>query len=239
MTSGTVMDEIASIAKIFALAMAPFMLSVTAATQAAPSHLWEGAKNRDGSEVKLRTRLDHEAQKKSVDVLFRQSPRDQLRRIGRFDLPWDSPPQGKAFLLDWDGDGQHEVQILSGCGAGPNCDGTLYRIRKDSARLEAFFKTAGANVVLIKGHLIETGRDSCCAWSATAYVFEPKRYFVNPKPAFSVEMKSAAQEGANDPVTCTFTKVTSQGIKVISPPDKAFLKICEHYGPQYKLVRPQ
>ena len=222
--------------RIFAWALAPLMLFMTTATQAAPSHLWEGAKNRDGSEVKLRTRLDHAAQKKSVDVLYRQASHGPFRSIGRFDLPWDSPPQGRAFLLDWDGDGQHEVQILSDCGDGPNCDGVLYRIRKDGARLEAFFKTAGANVVLIKGHLIETARDSCCAWSATAYVFEPKRYYVNPKPAFSVEMKSSAQEGANDPVTCTFTKATSQGIKVISPPDKAFLKICEHYGPQYKLV---
>jgi hypothetical protein len=228
-----------AIASTLARALAPLMLFVTTATPAAPSYLWEGVKNRDGSELKLRTSSDGAAQKKSVDVLFRQSPRDQLRRIGRFDLPWDSPPQGRAFLLDWDGDGQYEVHILSDCGAGPNCDGVLYRIRKDSARLEVFFKTAGADVGLIKGHLIETARDSCCAWSATAYVFDAKRYFVNPKPAFSVDMKASPQVGANDPVTCTFTRDTSQGIKVIFPPDNAFLKICEHYGPQYKLARPQ
>jgi len=233
------LDGKTAIASTIVGALASLMLFLSIATEAAQSQLWKGAKNRDGSEVKLRTSLNQAAQKKSVDLLYRQTLHEPFRRIGRFDVPWDSPPHGRAFLLDWDGDGQHEVQILSDCGAGPNCDGVLYRIRKDSARLEAFFETAGVNVVLIKGHLIETARDSCCAWSATAHVFEAKRYYVNPKPAFSVEMKTSPQEGAIDPVTCTFTKVTSQGINVILPPNKAFLKICEHYGQHYRLVRPK
>ena len=157
--------------------------------------------------------------------------------LGNFALPWDSPEWGRALLIGWDRDGNYEVEITSECGAGPNCEGALYRLDKSSGKLIAFFNTAGSDVQLINEHLVESARDSCCSWVANAYKFDAKRYLVKPEPAFTITVEHLGDSRAKSPVMCTFSVEASQGQQIIAPPANSFLRLSRHYGEKYILAK--
>ena len=221
--------------ELFVLLSASMALSIPSACAAGT--LIQSAIDRDGSEVRLISNIDKTAQRKSVEVQLRPHPGTGWRLIGSIELALDAPETGAAQLIDWDQDGSHEVQIISECGAGPNCEGVLYRIDKSIGKLVAFFNMAGSEVQLIGGHLVESARDSCCSWVASAHKFDAKRYRVNPEPAFTITVKNLDDAGAKAPVLCTFSIENSKGRKTIAPPAKAFLKVCRLYGEKYVVAK--
>ena len=197
-------------------------------------------KNRDGSEFRLRSNVDELAQHRSVEVQFRRKAGHRWRDVGEFTQPWESTEDGRVFLIDWDKDGMHEIEVITECDAGPNCDGAIYRLERESGRLVQSINFSGASVSLIQGHLVELGRDSCCAWGARVYPYDAKRHSASSQPSFFVTVgyESVPDGKGKEFISCTFYVKTQTGRKVIAPPAKAFLRICQNYGKKYRLIRP-
>ena len=194
------------------------------------------ATNRDGSAVKVVIRHYPKKDLRKMEVLFRADPDGDMVPIGRFEQVLSTAPLVGAQIMDWDRDGEHEIQVFDFCGAGPNCASTIYRIDKKKRALSRFFKSSGSDVELIDGYLVESARDTCCSWIFTAHKFVRPRQWVNPKASFSVLVKGGDKESA--PSTCTFSIDAPDGRQTINPPSKAFLKYCDEYGNGYVVTKP-
>ncbi|MFS8972994.1 hypothetical protein PO002_00580 [Cupriavidus necator] len=84
---------------------------------------------------------------------------------------WDTAeaPFSGGGLIDLDGDGEYELQIGGTCGAGPNCEGNIYKLDRKSGRLYHYFTGGYAELFMLGGYLVEAGRASCCAWEFHVY----------------------------------------------------------------------
>lgn len=149
-------------------------------------------------------------------------------------------PTGNARLVDMDGDGNHEVEVRGMCGAGPNCEGELYRINRDSGRLELFFSGGYSDLSVIDGHLVEAGRASCCAWEYHAYRLQGRTGLLDYNNMdFMVEVgANLDSEDENAPPRCTFTRTRDGAREVMRPPGRQWLRLCELYG-DYHLTTPE
>ncbi|MCD9028950.1 hypothetical protein LDO26_12105 [Luteimonas sp. BDR2-5] len=153
--------------------------------------------------------------------------------------PLDAADEEIRFVdfIDLDNDGIQEVQVTGTCGAGPNCEGTLYRLDPASGRLSHFFSGAWADIRILDGHLVEAGRASCCAWEYHAWPLLP-----GPQPQVADAMAfiiSVGWLGNEDEADCRFRRATPDGSgEVIAPPNAQWLPICELYGSDYHLALP-
>ena len=171
-----------------------------------------------------------------MDVFFRAAPNRAMVSIGHFEQALSTAPPVGAQIIDWDKDGEHELEIVHLCGTGSNCERTIYRVDKEKPVLRQLFHAWGAEFELIDGHLVESERDSCCAWIASAHKFVRSRHWVNPEVSFSVLIQAGDKD--TDPSTCTFYIDAPDEPKTINPPSKAFLKVCDHYGTGYVVTKP-
>ena len=75
--------------------------------------------NRDGSMLTVRTECPSPALRRHIVELAC----DAGRTCDRLEIDQETTytPMGNASLVDLDGDGLHEIEILGACGAGPNC----------------------------------------------------------------------------------------------------------------------
>ncbi|MGH8025248.1 MAG: hypothetical protein ACREO0_00845 [Pseudoxanthomonas sp.] len=149
-------------------------------------------------------------------------------------------PTGGASLVDIDGDGHHEVEVRGMCGAGPNCEGELYRIDRDSGRLELFFSGGYSELSVIDGHLVEAGRASCCSWEYHAYRLEGRTGPLDyDSMDFMVEVGADLDNiDEQAPTRCTFSRTRGGVRTVIRPPGREWLQLCELYG-DYHLTTPK
>ena len=194
------------------------------------------ATNRDGSAVKIVIRHYPKKDLRKMEVLFRADPDGDMVPIGRFQQVLNTAPLVGAQIIDWDRDGEHEIQVFDFCGAGPNCASTIYRVDKKKRALSRFFKSSGSDVELIDGYLVESARDNCCSWIFTAHKFVRSKQWVDQKASFSVIVQAGDKD--SDPSTCTFYIDAPGRPRTINPPSKAFLKICGEYGIGYVVTQP-
>ena len=193
----------------------------------------ESATNRDGSALKVRTVDDENKQTRQITIRFRPAHKSQMRTVARFKRSLaDGPQAGATDIIDWDKDGNHEVSMTEECGAGPNCEGQIFRLNPKTGALIPFFTGNTFNVELIGGYLVESGRNNCCSWIYDFYKISPDHRTVDSTPAFSgyVGSPPESRDPANDEIICYFYKEGVAGKEVrISPPSKAAQSICKHY----------
>ena len=196
------------------------------------------ASNVDGSSLRLITNVAKNNSVQITDVLLSTSTGKPVVKIGQVVQLIGENKRALILLTDWAKEGNHAIETVDECGAGPNCTGIIYRVDAKQQKIVEFFKTSGADISLIGGYLIEKSRDSCCAWVADAYKLNMNRTQVAASPAFSVEISYNEDRKNSKPVTCTFYKETTRGRVTIDPPAKAFLKICDHYHEPYLSSHP-
>ena len=201
-----------------------------------PAPKVQTASNVDGSSLRLITNVAKNNSVQITDVLLSTSTGKPVVKIGQVVQLIGDNKRALILLTDWAKEGNHAIETVDECGAGPNCTGIIYRVDAKQQKIVEFFKTSGADVSLIGGYLIEKSRDSCCAWVADAYKLNMNRTQVAVSPAFSVEIAYDEDKSKAKPVTCTFFQHTTKGSLIIKPPGKAFLKICRHYDQDYKLM---
>jgi hypothetical protein len=151
----------------------------------------------------------------------------------------ETSPFGGAQLIDIDGDGNHEVEVRGSCGAGPNCEGALYRIDPAAGKLRQWFSGGYAQLSVLDGHLLEAGRASCCSWEYHAYRLRDEGVHGYDNMDLMIEVgMDPSDEGENAPARCVFSRPQGDNPGIVMPPNPQWLALCELYG-DYRLVTPE
>lgn len=198
----------------------------------------ERAENRDGSVLSVQTECASPELRRYVATLTCDGGRVCDRLELTQEVVYNS--MGNIGLIDLDEDGMHEVEVRGMCGAGPNCEGDVYRIDPATRTLRHFFSGGYYELQVIDGWLAESGRSSCCSWEYHLWKLDAPR----PLPFNYDNMDLMVQVGASgdadtvDGVVCTFIRQSGDNSRVVAPPSPALEKICEHYGEPYDLTSP-
>ena len=151
---------------------------------------------------------------------------------------------GHADLVDLDQDGMHEVEVRGMCGAGPNCEGDVYRIDPATRTLQHFFSGGYYELQFIDGWLVQAGRSSCCSWNYLMWKLDAVRSLPlgdgNQDLRAQVDGSGATydEDGRGD-AQCTFLQESGDNRVVVAPPSPGLEDmICRHYGEAYRLTPP-
>lgn len=195
------------------------------------------AVNKDGSSLVLKE-SNCPDQDQRISKIYYQAGAGLPKRLvlKLHDFISDAPSGGIGFM-DLDKDGFYEVSESGMCGAGPNCEGSIYKLAADRRSMFTYFSGGYADLSLIGGYLVEGGRASCCAWEFHLYKSQAKHYPINYDHMVYRVVVSLDAEGEKP--KCTFYRQTGNTERIARPPNKSLLQLCENYGPDYTLVHPQ
>ncbi len=193
-------------------------------------------KNADGSALSVSTACDASGMR---IYTLRAALQDGRSDRMMLQVESDTTPFGSAQLIDIDGDGHHEVEVRGSCGAGPNCEGDLYRIDRKTGKLRQWFSGGYSDLSVIDGHLLEAGRASCCAWEYHAYRLDTDEGALEYDSMDLMVTVGAdlSSDSENAPARCTFIRPEADNHPVVMPPNPQWLSLCELYG-EYHLVTP-
>ena len=198
--------------------------------------------NRDGSVLTVRTECPSPALRRHIVELAC----DAARTCDRLEIDQETTytPMGNASLVDLDGDGLHEIEILGACGAGPNCEGDVYRVDPATRTLQHFFSGGYYELQFIDGWLVQAGRSSCCSWNYLMWKLDAVRSLPlgdgNQDLRAQVDGSDATydEDGRGD-AQCTFLRESGDNRVVVAPPSPGLEDmICRHYGEAYRLTPP-
>jgi len=197
----------------------------------------QSARNPDQSTLSVATVCDKPDLRTYV---MRSTAKDGRAVEKRVEVESEYAPTGGARLVDIDGDGYHEIEVRGMCGAGPNCEGEIYRTDSKSGQIELFFSGGYSELLVIDGYLVESGRASCCSWEYHAYRMQdrsaPMEY---DNMDFMVQIGADLDSEQEDaPARCVFSRAVDGERQVIRPPGSDWLKLCEVYG-DYHLTTPE
>ncbi|MGX5730708.1 hypothetical protein ACWKWK_09250 [Pseudoxanthomonas beigongshangi] len=200
----------------------------------------------DGSRLRLAVRCadtggEEDRSPSRFEVAYAASGSERFQR--RLVLQADAmeEPLRDVGFVDIDGDGFSEIEARGMCGAGPNCLGDLYRLDPATGELHHFFSGGYADLRVIDGHLVESGRASCCAWESHAWPLDgPPRLRDYDNMALMITIGADMASDRDDaPARCTFSRRNGDNWQVVAPPGAAWLALCEVYGDDYHLVTPE
>lgn len=198
-----------------------------------------GTKNLDQSTLWLRTECPDPQTRAYVIELSAPGGGRRDRLVVEQEV--EEAPWGHASIVDIDGDGMHEVEVRGSCGAGPNCIGDLYRIDRQNLRIHHFFSGGYADLQVIDGHLVESGRASCCSWEFHGWRLDDSSALLSYDNMDLMASVSASgdEDGRVAAVDCAFSRRNGDNWETVPPPSPAWLQICEHYGEAYRLTTPE
>ena len=197
----------------------------------------QSARNPDQSKLSVATVCEKPGFRTYV---MRATAKDGRTQEKRVEVESEYAPTGSASLIDIDRDGFHEIEVRGMCGAGPNCEGEIYRANRDNGRIELFFSGGYSELLVIDGYLVESGRASCCSWEYHAYRLQGRSAPLNyDNMDFMVEIGADLDsEQENAPARCTFSRTADGARQVMRPPGREWLQLCEVYG-DYRLTTPE
>jgi hypothetical protein len=197
----------------------------------------QSVRNADQSTLSVATACDESGNRRYI---LRAHAKDGSSDQKILEVESEYAPMGSASLVDIDDDGYHEVEVRGMCGAGPNCEGELYRIDRSTGKLELFFSGGYSDLLVIDGYLVEAGRASCCSWEYHAYRLHGRTGTLDyDNMDFMVEVGTDLDsEEENAPARCTFSRSIEGARHVMRPPGREWLQLCELYG-DYRLTTPE
>jgi hypothetical protein len=194
------------------------------------------ARNRDGSELRLVVKHCEGERQRVLTALYRHRSSEKYRNVLKLLQDADEAPTGGGTLRDLDGDGLYEVEVSGMCGAGPNCEGSIYRLTPDRARMFLFFSGGYAKLISLDNYLIESGRASCCSWEHRVYhLRSPLQQVQKSDVLYRIVVGIQVLTEADHEATCTF--IDSEN-RVVLPSDQSLMHLCHIYGPDYVLAQP-
>jgi hypothetical protein len=194
------------------------------------------ARNTNGSVMKLRVSFCEGSNRRDVSVYYQKAVGTPLRKVLSLQQDAEEAPTGGASLTDLDGDGEHEIELRGTCGAGPNCEGTIYRLREDRTKMFRLFWGGYSSLSHLAGHIVESGRASCCAWEHHVYLQRSRFKEIGASDmVYRVVVGTTQESDKTIGPTCTFYDL---GDKLVSPKTRALLPLCEIYGSDYILAAP-
>ena len=197
------------------------------------------AQNRDGSLLTVQTECASPELRRYVATLTCEAGRVCDRLELTREVLYNS--MGHVDLVDLDQDGMHEVEVRGMCGAGPNCEGDVYRIDPATRRFRHFFTGGYYELQVIDGWLVESGRSSCCSWEFHLWKLDAPHDLPLNYDTMDLMVQVGAsgdEDGTVTGVTCTFSRQTGDNSVVVAPPSPPLEAICRHYGEAYNLTSP-
>ena len=191
----------------------------------------QSATNSDGSAVRIQTLTDEKREERRVKIFFRTHKSGHMKLVASMSRSMaESPAAGLTHIFDWDRNGIHEISFVESCGAGPNCDGVLYRVNQ-SGELVLLFEGNPTVVDYINGHFIDYGRNNCCSWIAAAHPVSHDRLHIQAKPTFYVFIGTEYGDSKSEPkFQCRFYRHGPSGEELpVNISKKKFNKICMFY----------
>lgn len=194
------------------------------------------ARNRDGSIMQLRVSVCEATQQKSVAVDLQSASDAPARRVLSIVQALDGAAATGVSLRDVDGDGEHELELRGLCGAGPNCEGVVYRLRPDQASMFRLFSGGYAFLSFMAGHVVESSRSNCCSWVHQVYLPQ-SRYteITEADMTHRVVIRAPSSHEGEDRPICTFYDPMG---RVVQPTVRRLLSLCEVYGSEYVVAAP-
>jgi hypothetical protein len=151
-----------------------------------------------------------------------------------FDVAREEEDRGSLF--DFDKDGYLDLNVRGQCGAGPNCEGNIYRFDPTTRTFYHFFSGGYSELDISAGYVIESGRASCCSWEFHVYkIPADQRLMEYDKMDFGISIAAPEDKG---PARCKFFRPQSDGEEIIKPPAKRWLRYCQEYGRRYVIEPP-
>lgn len=193
--------------------------------------------NRDGSAIQLSVRKCDDSVLRHISAYYQPARGKPLEKVLTLVQRAEEIPMGGATIEDIDRDGIHEIEVRGACGAGPNCEGTIFRLDEDRQRMFDLFHGGYFEVTTIDGYLVESGRTSCCAWEH--HVYRPTSPFVRVTDAdvvYRVVVGASAMNEGVDTSTCAFYNARDE---LAQPPEGRLRSLCGVYGKDYLLERPE
>lgn len=214
-----------------------FMLAGSPLAHAACESQSQTRYNKDGSQMRLtQTRCDtdggtagdSEAGKDDGSSTFVLSIKPKGGDSFRTALTPDALPEGwrMAKLRDLEGDGSWVLEVTgTNCGAGPNCQGSIYKPTADRKGVYLFFDGGYAEFLRIPGYYVESGRASCCSWEYHLYTPPaPGKAITQQNFRYRVVVGGISDETAN---ACVMTDVRRE--KRVPIRDAHIRKLCKVY----------
>lgn len=189
-------------------------------------------RNRDGSTVKLVTKQCPDKGPCFAVTVQRAGKRTQQTA---FDVARDEEDRGS--LSDFDKDGYLDLIVRGQCGAGPNCEGNIYRFDPATQSFYHFFSGGYSELDVSDGYIVENGRASCCAWESHVYKI-PQDLTLIEYDRMDFGILITAPEDDKGPARCKFFRPSSEGEEIIKPPAKRWLTYCQQYGNSYVIEPP-
>lgn len=194
--------------------------------------------NQDGSSLHVKEKYCPDQDIRTAKIYYQAGKNQAKVPVLRLKRQISEAPFGDPHFVDLDKDGIYEVAQKGTCGAGPNCDGDIYKLAADRLSMFHYFSGGYAELTPVGGFLVEEGRASCCSWEYHVYPTIAKKYPINAANRLYEISINGAPSSDGDKPECTFGGKVRGRWQVINPPNKKLLKFCENYGPDYTLVRP-
>jgi len=197
--------------------------------------------NRDGSALVLRREECPDQDRRNLRVSYRADAKHKAYRVLSLDQSIEETPMGGANPIDLEGDGMFEIEVRGMCGAGPNCEGTIYKLASDKRSMFAYFSGGYADLHRQDGYLIEGGRASCCSWEFHLYRTDlADRSIDESAMAYMITVGVSVREGSDqvEGSDCYVSRREGDEWKAAPLPTPGLAKICEVYGTDYRLNPP-
>lgn len=197
--------------------------------------------NRDGSSLIVTQDECADANERRIRVAYRGGAKHKARTVLQLTQLIDETPMGNAQAIDLDGDGMFEIELRGMCGAGPNCEGSIYKLDATRRAMFAYFVGGYADLSMRDGYLIEGGRASCCSWEFHVYATQARHYPIGYDDMKYMIVAQAVVVDGKDEVDrgeCTISQHIGDAWKIVPAPSPALAALCEVYGPDYTLVPP-
>ena len=126
-------------------------------------------RNADGSELRITQTQCDQNNLRTILIELRRDPTSPYTAVLKRTQSVADIPRGFATLRNIDADGILEYDEVGTCGAGPNCDHTIYRIDPQKSRSSLLFRGGFSNIETTPGYVVTSGRSSCCSWEHQVY----------------------------------------------------------------------
>ena len=146
---------------------------------------------------------------------------------------------GGGRLRDVDGDGVFEYEEIGACGAGPNCEGWIFKIQEDRRRMHLLFHEGYADFRRVSNYYVASGRANCCSWEHHLYEVPSDGHAIEGRePLYRITVGSVDGNDTDSTPCVVSTRVRGKWV-LSAIPDNRLSQLCEVYGPDYIINPPR
>lgn len=193
--------------------------------------------NADGSAIRMKQKQCEDSDERTILIQLKQPDSPLYTTALTRKQSVAEAATGGGRLRDVDGDGIFEYEEIGPCGAGPNCEGWIFKMQKNRRHMYLFFHGGYADFRRVSSYLVTSERASCCSWEHNLYK-QPsvERTIKESDLLYSIAVGSVdVADSSRTP--CLVSKRVRGNWVTRAIPDKNLLVLCEVYGPDY-IVNP-